>query len=157
MEVIDRQQALLSNYEVFLVLSEEDARQKDVKSKRRVRYPENVTTLMFEGLQYLNDTACTTQSAEQIRDLKEALAAYELTKGEILQIINIRPTQPVELSYIIEECGDRFEVADLEEMCEIVCEKLPRADESDEVDGENGEDEQEQGAQGEDEDSEMQS
>ncbi|KAJ1825591.1 hypothetical protein LPJ73_009225, partial [Coemansia sp. RSA 2703] len=137
MEVIDRQQALLSNYEVFLVLSEEDARQKDVKSKRRVRYPENVTTLMFEGLQYLNDTACTTQSAEQIRDLKEALAAYELTKGEILQIINIRPTQPVELSYIIEECGDRFEVADLEEMCEIVCEKLPRADESDEVDGEN--------------------
>ncbi|KAJ2371157.1 hypothetical protein IW150_004723 [Coemansia sp. RSA 2607] len=157
MEVIDRQQALLSNYEVFLVLSEEDARQKDVKSKRRVRYPENVTTLMFEGLQYLNDTACTTQSAEQIRDLKEALAAYELTKGEILQIINIRPTQPVELSYIIEECGDRFEVADLEEMCEIVCEKLPRADESDEVDGENGEGEQEQGAQGEDQDSEMQS
>ncbi|KAJ1721367.1 hypothetical protein LPJ53_004091 [Coemansia erecta] len=155
MEVIDRQQALLSNYEVFLVLSEEDERQKDVKTKRRVRYPENVTTLMFEGLQYLNDTACTTQSAEQIKDLKEALAEYELTKGEILQIINIRPTQPVELSFIIEECGDRFEVADLEEMCEIVCEKLPRADEGDETEGVDGEGEQDQEENGADEDSEM--
>ncbi|KAJ2706822.1 hypothetical protein FB645_001270 [Coemansia sp. IMI 203386] len=147
MEVLDRQQALVSNYEVYLVLQEEDLHHKDIKEKRKIRYPENVTTLKFEALQYLNNTACTTQTAEQLAELKKVLAEYELTKAEILQIVNLRPKTPVELHFIIEECDERFGMEDLEQLAEIVVNTLPREDDDVEEDGEeeNGEQEEEEG------------
>ncbi|KAJ1821693.1 hypothetical protein LPJ56_001086 [Coemansia sp. RSA 2599] len=141
MEVLDRQQALLSNYEVYLVLQEEDAHHKEITEKRKIRYPENVTTLKFEALQYLNNTPCTTQTAEQIAELKNVLAEYELTKAEILQIINLRPKTPVELHFIIEECDERFGMEDLEQLAEIVVSSLPRDDDNAE-EGEEGEEDQ---------------
>ncbi|KAJ2875420.1 hypothetical protein FB639_003998 [Coemansia asiatica] len=148
MEVLDRQQALLSNYEVYVVLQEEDHHYKEIKEKRKLRYPENVTTLKFEALQYLNDTPCTTQTAEQISELKKTLAEYELTKAEILQIINLRPKTPVELHFIIEECDERFGMEDLEQLAEIVVNSLPRDDGVEEEEGDEGQDGDEQEADG---------
>ncbi|KAJ2726132.1 RNA-binding RNA processing protein rpp1 [Coemansia sp. Benny D115] len=141
MEVLNRQEALLTNYETLLILQEEDERHKQIKTKRHIKYPENVTTLKFEALQYLNNTPCTTQSEEQIANLKSQLVEYELTKAEILQIINLRPKSPVELHLIIEECGERFEMEDLEQLLAIILEALPRDDDEDEA----AEDEQEEG------------
>ncbi|KAI7829997.1 RNA polymerase Rpb4-domain-containing protein [Kickxella alabastrina] len=141
MEVINRQEALLTNYEVLLVLQEEDERHKAQQSSGQGRYPENVTTLKFEALQYLNNTACTTQSVEQISELKRQLEEYELTKAEILQIINLRPKTLVEFHFIIEECGERFGAEDLEQLVEIVAAALPRDDEEGEDAEEEGDDE----------------
>ncbi|KAJ1950524.1 hypothetical protein FBU59_000639 [Linderina macrospora] len=129
MQVLNVQEALLTNYEVLLVLQEEDARHKDIQataSRHHARYPENVTTLKFEALQYLNNTSCTSQDGAQLSGLKERLREYELTKAEILQIANLRPKAPVELYLIIEECGDRFQAEDLDAMLEIVASELPR-------------------------------
>ncbi|KAJ2558976.1 RNA-binding RNA processing protein rpp1 [Coemansia sp. RSA 1933] len=143
MEVLDRQEALLTNYEVYKVLKEEEELQKATKSSNKIKHPENVTTLKFEALQYLSNSPCTTQSSEQIASAKAQLLEYDLTKAEILQIINLRPKTPVELHLIIEECGERFTMEGLDELLEIILSALPR-EESDEADeaaesGEEGE------------------
>ncbi|KAJ1941406.1 hypothetical protein DL89DRAFT_265327 [Linderina pennispora] len=159
MKVLNVQEALLSNYEMLLVLQEEDARHKDLKAKERgqMRYPENVTTLKFEALQYLSNTSCTSQDGMQLSGLRQRLAEYELTKAEILQIANLRPRVPVELYLIIEECGDRFQAEDLDAMLEIIASELPREEEEAAVNGDAEMAEQEEEEEGEEdvEDEEM--
>ncbi|KAJ2488420.1 hypothetical protein IWW47_005389 [Coemansia sp. RSA 2052] len=147
MEVLDRQEALVSNYEVLMVLQEEDQRHKKIKTAPYVKYPENVNTLKFEALHYLNGTACATQSAEQIAALKKGLAECDLTKAEVLQIINLRPKRVVELHLIIEECEERFEMEDLEYILDEVKAALPRAD--DDKDDEGGDMDEEEDGEGE--------
>ncbi|KAJ2040149.1 hypothetical protein H4S04_004747 [Coemansia sp. S16] len=145
MEILNRQEALVTNYEVLMVLQEEDQRYKKIKSAPHAKYPENVHTLKFEALKYLNSTACATQSAEQILSLKNGLAGYDLTKAEVLQIINLRPKKQVELYLIIEECEERFASEDVEDILRVVTSALPRDDDDeDEEAGDNmeeGEDE----------------
>ncbi|KAJ1665016.1 hypothetical protein IW140_003629 [Coemansia sp. RSA 1813] len=126
MEILDRQEALLTNYEVYTVLKEEEDRHKTAKAMGTAKYPENVTTLKFEALQYLNDSPCVSQSNAQITSIKEQLLEYDLTKAEILQIINLRPKTPVELHLIIEECGERFTMDDLDELIELILLALPQ-------------------------------
>ncbi|KAJ1960745.1 hypothetical protein GGI12_003642 [Dipsacomyces acuminosporus] len=129
MEVISRHEALLSNFEVLQVLKEEDERHKKLKSSADHKYPENVTTLKFEALQYLSKTPCAKQSAEHVASIRDQLFEYELTKAEILQIINLRPKIAVELYLIIEECEIRFAMSDLEEILRIVDSTLPAEEE----------------------------
>ncbi|KAJ2576694.1 RNA-binding RNA processing protein rpp1 [Coemansia sp. RSA 1836] len=130
-----------------MVLQEEDQRHKKIKTAPYVKYPENVNTLKFEALHYLNGTACATQSAEQIAALKKGLAECDLTKAEVLQIINLRPKRVVELHLIIEECEERFEMEDLEYILDEVKAALPRAD--DDKDDEGGDMDEEEDGEGE--------
>ncbi|KAJ2353098.1 hypothetical protein IWW50_005234 [Coemansia erecta] len=145
MEVIDRQQALITNYEALLVLRELDQqieadkdkqkqkqRGKDKKGNQEIkpRHPENVTTLKFEALEYLEKTACVSQSAEQIAQLREWLQEYELTRAEILQFINLRPTSPVELHLLVESYDERFLDGAGDELIALVKEALPREDDN---------------------------
>ncbi|KAJ2784166.1 hypothetical protein H4R18_001293 [Coemansia javaensis] len=125
MEVLDRQEALLTNYEVLLVLDEESARHRQAQEAKG---PENVTTLVFEALEYLKGTACPSQSGKQIAALKSQLAGMELTKAELLQIVNLRPKSLVELHLITEECSDRFSGDALEQMLGLIQRALPRDD-----------------------------
>jgi hypothetical protein len=46
---------------------------------------------------YLSASPCSTQSGEQIRELKKAFKEFELMKVELLQILNLRPKSAVEL------------------------------------------------------------
>lgn len=46
---------------------------------------------------YLAASPCSTQSAEQIRELKREFKGFELMKVELLQILNLRPKSAVEL------------------------------------------------------------
>ncbi|KAJ2490680.1 hypothetical protein IWW37_002967 [Coemansia sp. RSA 2050] len=145
MEVLDRQEALVSNYEVLIVLQEEDQRHKKIKPTSHAKYPENVSTLKFEALQYLNGTACSTQSAAQIAALKSGLADYDLTKAEVLQIINLRPRKPVELYLIIEECEERFDETTIEEIMRAILSALPRDDDDEEGEEDGDEEAQSEG------------
>jgi len=53
-------------------------------------------------MQYLasDQSPVGSQTAEQVKNLLEALKPYPLTKSEKLQIINLRPERPVEL-YVV--------------------------------------------------------
>ncbi|KAL5482326.1 hypothetical protein ACEPAI_8920 [Sanghuangporus weigelae] len=71
---------------------------------------ENLRTVEFEAIQYLTADyqPAQQQSAEYIMQLVHDLNKFDLTKAEKLQIVNLAPTEPVELYVIVEEIEDRF-------------------------------------------------
>ncbi|KAI0754531.1 HRDC-like protein [Daedaleopsis nitida] len=129
MEVLNQRAALLSNYEVLTLLRELEsdhlARTKTAlrikKEEEAAGYPprhqappddvcENLRTVEVEAIQYLSAEFQPTasQSPEGIAHLTRNLAQWDLTKAEKLQIVNLAPTEPVELYVIVEELEDRF-------------------------------------------------
>ncbi|TCD65826.1 hypothetical protein EIP91_002176 [Steccherinum ochraceum] len=130
MEVVNQRAALLCNYEVLTLLrtlesdhlaktrtalrikKEEEA--AGVASSRQHMPPEevleNLRTVEVEAIQYLAADYQPTprQSDAGITQLTKALGAYELTKAEKLQIVNLAPTEAVELYVIVEELEDRL-------------------------------------------------
>jgi hypothetical protein len=55
----------------------------------------------------------------------QAISGYSLEKGELLQIINERPTTVAELDCIIEEMDTRFSDEQGQEILAIVIAQLP--------------------------------
>ncbi|EEB86558.1 hypothetical protein MPER_16445, partial [Moniliophthora perniciosa FA553] len=62
------------------------------------------------AIQYLTADYQPTrsQTPEGIKRLVKDLGEYNLTKAEKLQVVNLAPTQPVELYVIVEELEDRL-------------------------------------------------
>jgi len=130
MEVLNQRAALLSNYEVLNLLKElESDHLARTKTALRIKKEEeaagshvprtqarseeiceNLRTVEVEAIQYLSAEYQPTvsQSEAGISQLTNALSAYELTKAEKLQIVNLAPTEPVELYVIVEELEDRL-------------------------------------------------
>ncbi|KAF9468606.1 RNA polymerase Rpb4-domain-containing protein [Collybia nuda] len=132
MEVVDPRVALLSNFEVLTLLRElESDHLFSTKSALRIKKEEeasggptrppgnhtlfgeaseNLRTIEVEAIQYLSADYLPThsQSPEGITQLVRSLAAYDLTKAEKLQVVNLAPTLPVELYVIVEELEDRL-------------------------------------------------
>lgn len=67
-----------------------------------------------------------TYSPECIGQLVERLRPYDLSKGEIVMILNLRPASMAALNTIIEDRSDRFSEDQQEEMVNIVAEVLGR-------------------------------
>jgi len=132
MVVLNARSALLSNHEVLTLLQELDsdhlARTKTaIRIKKeedssgnvigRAGYDpttddvsENLSTVEVEAIQYLGADYQPTisQTSAGITKLVKDLAPFELTKAEKLQVVNLAPTEPVELYVIIEELEDRL-------------------------------------------------
>ncbi|KDQ62073.1 hypothetical protein JAAARDRAFT_189447 [Jaapia argillacea MUCL 33604] len=130
MEVLNPRSALLSNFEVLTLLKDLEADHLS-KSKTALRIKkeeeqagikpsggpapgdeicENLRTVEVETIQYLTapyqPTASQTEAG--ITKLVKDIAPYGLTKAEKLQIVNLVPTEPVELYVIVEELEDRL-------------------------------------------------
>jgi len=127
MEVINQRAALLSNYEVLTLLRELESdhlartktalriKKEEEQSGMKIHAPqeeicENLRTIEVEAIQYLSADYQPTvsQSEAGIAQLTRSLSAYELTKAEKLQIVNLAPTEPVELYVIVEELEERL-------------------------------------------------
>ncbi|ORX90441.1 calcitonin gene-related peptide-receptor component protein-like protein [Basidiobolus meristosporus CBS 931.73] len=140
MEIVQTRSALLSNYEVFSLLKEqENERKQQVQHK----HPENLLTIEFEVVQFLEGTPSGTQTPEQLADFLESIKDFGLTKAEKLQILNLRPRSAVEIHLLIEECEERFSQERLEELINLVAEKLPR-DDDEEVEADENSDQMEE-------------
>ena len=133
MEVLNERAAMVSNYEVLNLLQEkmkDDAGKKRHKKQRQ----ENLATISYEVTKYLEKTPCKLQNEEVIRDFLVEVAPFNLTKGEKLQLLNLRPSTPVEIQLIIEESEERLKTdEELEKLLAIV-EKLPVHEEDTEKD-----------------------
>ncbi|KAL1733484.1 RNA polymerase Rpb4-domain-containing protein [Schizophyllum commune] len=137
MEVVKARSALLSNYEVLSLLQELEsdfiARSKTaVRIKKEeeaagglgstrpkvaggkdptvVEISENLRTIEVETIRYLSADYQPTsaQTPEGISKLIKSLEPYGLTKAEKLQIVNLAPTNIIELYVIVEELEDRL-------------------------------------------------
>ncbi|TFY73646.1 hypothetical protein EWM64_g10366 [Hericium alpestre] len=130
MQVIKPRASLLSNYEVLDLLRELESDYL-LKSKTAVRVKkedeaagvtaqrnydpledisENLRTMEVEAIQYLSADYQPTrmQTPQGIAQLVKSITPYGLTKPEKLQIVNLAPTEAVELYVIVEELEDRL-------------------------------------------------
>lgn len=80
-----------------------------------------------------------TYDADSIARLVERFRDYDLTKGEMIMIINQRPANGAQLDACVEDMFDRFTEDQQNEMLEIIAEVLgsppPREEEPDEGEG----------------------
>ncbi|CAB4006219.1 DNA-directed RNA polymerase III subunit RPC9-like [Paramuricea clavata] len=124
MEVLNERAAMLSNYEVFTLLQEKVQEESNKKQSRK-QSQENLATISYEVMKYLEKTPCRLQNEDVIRQFLLDVAPFNLTKGEKLQLLNLRPSTPVEIQLIIEESEERLRTdEELEKLIEIVA-KIP--------------------------------
>lgn len=62
---------------------------------------------------------------QQLTIVFSSLEKFKLLPFEIMQIINLRPSTPVELQLVMEESEERLGVDQVEELLNIVAECLP--------------------------------
>ncbi|KAF4507140.1 hypothetical protein G6O67_005808 [Ophiocordyceps sinensis] len=126
MKIIESQSAVLTNYEVYQHLTEQ--RQRYKQGKRRG--PPNLETVVRELLGYLRthpnplSQEPATYSPECISQLFESMRPYELSKGEVIIILNLRPTDVVALNTVVEDMVERFTEEQRQEIVDIIAQVL---------------------------------
>nr|XP_005283476.1 DNA-directed RNA polymerase III subunit RPC9 isoform X3 [Chrysemys picta bellii] len=104
MEVKDANAALLSNFEVFQLLTDLKQQRKDSGKHKQSSGQQNLNTIMYETLKYISKTPCRFQSPEIVRDFLIAMKGHKLTKAEKLQLLNHRPMTAVEIQLEDKDC-----------------------------------------------------
>ncbi|KAI0137203.1 RNA polymerase III, subunit C17 [Xylariales sp. AK1849] len=110
MKILEAQSARMTNFEVYQFLNKQA---KEYQQQKR-RGPGNLETLRRELLQYFEtppgplSQKPSTYDDDSILRLLQRLRQYEITKGEMIMIFNLRPTTGVVLNTIIEDMEDRF-------------------------------------------------
>ncbi|CAG8970896.1 hypothetical protein HYALB_00000875 [Hymenoscyphus albidus] len=120
MKILEAQSATLTNYEVYTHLLDQEERFASRTKARGPRAPpvehrpSNLKTVTKELLNYLREAPSPLGSnplpynENTIKKLLEGLRPWNFTKGEILMILNLRPSKPENLNTIIEEMESRF-------------------------------------------------
>ncbi|XP_059573375.1 DNA-directed RNA polymerase III subunit RPC9 isoform X2 [Alligator mississippiensis] len=93
----DANAALLSNFEVFQLLTDLKQQRKESGKSKQSSGQQNLNTIMYETLKYISKTPCRYQSPEIVRDFLTAMKGHKLTKAEKLQLLNHRPVTAVEI------------------------------------------------------------
>jgi len=101
---------LLSNYEVLDIL-------QNAKSYKKMN---QLATITYQTIKYLEDTPCKKQNPEKIREFLKAMEPMKLTKAEKLTLLNICPTTPIEIQFIVEESEERLSEEALNKVLQIV-------------------------------------
>lgn len=147
MKIVKENAAFLSNFEVLTLLKGLQSDKKTSGGKAAAaRTVPNLATVSYETITYLEGTACVRQTAEHIEDFLRQISAlpFKLSKVEKLQLINHRPTSPVEIQLLIEESEERLSDEDIITLLDLVERTLPpREDEEPaEDEGDQGRDEE---------------
>ncbi|OLN91955.1 DNA-directed RNA polymerase III subunit rpc9 [Colletotrichum chlorophyti] len=129
MKILEAQSAVLTNYEVYQHLTERKLGQKKRERGER-RAPGNLEGLARELLQYLRtppnplSQEPITYHPDCIAQLLERLRPFDLAKGEVIMILNLRPASVAALNTVVEEMTERFDEAQQEDMVNIIAEVL---------------------------------
>lgn len=153
MKILESQSAILTNFEVYQHLLNEQQKAKLPDRKRQV--PRNLQTVIKE-VRPANTARCSTpnpreatwkltltQVIDQLRTqpdplsqrpitydatsigrLVERLRDFDLTKGETIMIINLRPDNPAVLAACIEDVESRFDEEKQQDILAIIEEVL---------------------------------
>jgi hypothetical protein len=80
----------------------------------------------------------STYDEQSISRLLERLGPYEITKGEMIMILNLRPTNPVALNTVIEDMEVRFGQEQQEDISAGITEVLGQFPEEEGAEEEQG-------------------
>ncbi|KAJ1338478.1 DNA-directed RNA polymerase III subunit RPC9 [Microdochium nivale] len=139
MKIVEAQNATLTNLEVYEFLNNQA---KEYQAQKR-RGPGNLETLRRELLQYFEAAPGPLSQKPQpfdtsaIKLLMERLRQHEITKGEFIMLVNLRPTNIPSLNTVLEDMESRYNEEQQEDIVQGVLEILgqfPAAD------GEGGDD-----------------
>ncbi|KAJ3472259.1 hypothetical protein NLG97_g11144 [Lecanicillium saksenae] len=131
MKILEAQAAVLSNYEVYQHVADQKDRYKKIKR----RGPPNMETVARELLQYLRTAPSPlsqtpiTYTPACIKTLIQRLQPFELSKGEVVMILNLRPCSVAALNTVLEDMGDRYTETEQEQLVTIISEVLGQFDE----------------------------
>ncbi|KAL3428179.1 DNA-directed RNA polymerase III subunit rpc9 [Phlyctema vagabunda] len=97
--------------------------------------PGNLETIVRELKQYLEEAPSPLAekvcpyNENTVKNLLERLRPYDLTKAEVLMIMNLRPTNVINLNTVVEEAEMRFPTEEMQqEMVDAIAEVLGKAD-----------------------------
>ncbi|MCL4129494.1 UNVERIFIED_CONTAM: hypothetical protein GTU68_052823 [Idotea baltica] len=124
MEIVNPKSAILSNYEVYSLLQ---GISKHDKKKNKPGGQVHLANIAYDTVKYLEGTPCNSQNPEMIQSFLTSLPkrGFKLTKAEKLQLINLRPTTPVEMQLIVEDSEERLSEEQIEELSLMVQEFFP--------------------------------
>ncbi|CAN9501188.1 unnamed protein product [Ophioblennius macclurei] len=125
MEVKKANAAMLSNYEVFKLLTDLKEQRKDIAKNKHSIGQQNLSTIMYETLKYLSEAPCSRQSPEIVKNFLTTMMPHKLTKAEKLQLLNHRPQTAVEIQLMVEESEERLSEEQIEELIQTVASVLP--------------------------------
>lgn len=123
MEVLDENALMLSNFEVYTLLKDLQSGQKG--HKKPSKHQQNLATISYETVKFLEKTPCKDQNEEIIRNFLQALSSFKLTRAEKLQLLNHRPTSAVEIQLLIEESEERLTESEIDELLVAIATHLP--------------------------------
>lgn len=137
MKILEAQSAVLTNLEVYNFLKNQE---KEYRQTHR-RGPDYLEILRKEMIKYLESKPSPLSQKplpfdeKSILKLLERLRDYDLTKGEMIMIFNLRPTSVPNLVTVIEDMEERFTPEQQEDIVSGVIEVLgqfdPAEDETD--------------------------
>ncbi|CAH8541492.1 unnamed protein product [Schistosoma rodhaini] len=118
MELTDPQNPrLLTNLEVLKIIKDK------LESKKKVRRQQ---TLLYTGAKYLNTKSpCSKQTESGVQGFANDVKVFDLTKSEILMLINHCPSSQVELSVIISDLDSRLSNSQADQLLQLVQKHFP--------------------------------
>ncbi|XP_051904059.1 DNA-directed RNA polymerase III subunit RPC9 isoform X2 [Hippocampus zosterae] len=129
---------MLSNYEVFQLLTDLKEEKKGSGKGKHGTGQQNLNTITYETLKYLSKTPCGRQRPEMVDAFLVAMMRHKLTKAEKLQLLNHRPQTAVEMQLMVEESEERLSEEQIEELIRTISEVLPGDPEQEEATGGDG-------------------
>uniref|UniRef100_A0A8C9GQP3 DNA-directed RNA polymerase III subunit RPC9 n=1 Tax=Piliocolobus tephrosceles TaxID=591936 RepID=A0A8C9GQP3_9PRIM len=84
----DANSALLSNYEVFQLLTDLKEQRKESGKNKHSSGQQNLNTITYETLKYISKTPCRHQSPEIVREFLTAMKSHKkrVTHGEMMMV-----------------------------------------------------------------------
>lgn len=122
MEVVNENSAMLSNFEVYGLLTDIQAGRGQNKPNK---HQQQLATITYETIKYLETKPCKHQSEESITEFMKELQSLNLTKAEKVQILNLCPTTAVEIQLIIEESEERLTEEQIYKLLDIIVKYNP--------------------------------